>query len=404
MTSTEPDLQALRAFEADLGELERLQSLGRRFNVFETAGMVNDEAMHSNMLAFLLDSGTEDGLGESFLKRFLRRIPGAAGGATPSSVLGDIDRMDLSRTRVHREYRFIDVLLTNEDHRLAVIVENKVWSAEHSEQLERYRRVINNTHPEWTVLCVYLTPRGTAPSHEKYAPLGYEAICGIVDEVLEDPGCDLSPEVRVTAEHYARMVRRNLLGDSEVVKLAQEIYRKHRRAVDLVYANRPDVRGQLGPVIKDLVEQEPGLELDRTDKGNIRFAVRDWDTPALLNSMGWTPSGRILLFQAVNNEESMDLHLFMGPGPEETRRNILDMAERYPEIFLKPRSTNASWISLFNRPLLKPEAYHELDEEQRERELRRQWERFINIDLSRIHAAVKSEAWFREPGEPRGFS
>lgn len=172
-----------------------------------------------------------------------------------------------------------------------VIVENNVWSAEHSKQLEAYRRLITHTHPVWTILCVYLTPLDNAPTHEEYVPLDYGEVCAVVDEVLQEPGCALTPEVRMTAEHYARMVRRNLLGDPEVVKLAQEIYRKHRRAMDLVYANRPDVRGQLGPVIKDLVEQEPGLELDRTDKGNIRFAVRDWDTPAVLSSTGWTPRG-----------------------------------------------------------------------------------------------------------------
>lgn len=55
------------------------------------------------------------------------------------------------------------------------------------------------------------------------------------------------------------MVRRKLLGDPEVVKLAQEVYRKHKRAVDLVCANRPDIGVQLG--------------LDRSDKDHIRFAA-----------------------------------------------------------------------------------------------------------------------------------
>lgn len=63
------------------------------------------------------------------------------------------------------------------------------------------------------------------------------------------------------------------MGDPEVVKLAQEVYRKHKRAVDLVCANRPDIGVQLGPVIKDLVEREPGLGLDRSDKDHIRFAA-----------------------------------------------------------------------------------------------------------------------------------
>lgn len=400
MTSAESDLQALRAFEADLGELERLQSLGNRFNVFETAGMVTDEAMHSNMLAFLLDPGREEGPGEVFLKRFLQRILEKTSGAIPSSSLETLDGMDLTLTNVRREYRSIDILLTSEEYELAVIIENKVWSTEHSEQLERYLRVVKNAYSGWTVLCVYLTPDGNIPSHEQYSSLGYGAVCDIVDEMLEDPECDLTPEVRISADHYARMVRRKLLGDPEVTKLAQEIYHKHKRAVDIVYANRPDFRAQLRPVIEELVQQNPELALDVSDKGNIRFAVKDWDVPAIVSSTGWTPSKRILLFQATNYQEGAGVHLYMGPGPEETRRNILGMAERYPEIFLKPRSTNAGWVLLFSRPLLEREAYYELDEQQREQELRRKWQPFVEEDLPRIDEAVKSEAWFRESGEP----
>ncbi len=66
------DLEALRALQADAQELERIERLLNRFNVFETIGSVDQELMHSNFLASLLDPRQNHGLGDTFLRRLLR--------------------------------------------------------------------------------------------------------------------------------------------------------------------------------------------------------------------------------------------------------------------------------------------------------------------------------------------
>jgi hypothetical protein len=63
-TSTEADLEALRALQADASELERIQNLHDRFNVFETIGFVGQEVVHPRFLAFLLDPKQNHGLGD----------------------------------------------------------------------------------------------------------------------------------------------------------------------------------------------------------------------------------------------------------------------------------------------------------------------------------------------------
>jgi PD-(D/E)XK nuclease superfamily protein len=70
-TSTEADLKALKALQADASELEHIETLLNRFNVFETIGFVDQELMHSRILAFLLSPNQNHGLGDRFLKRFL---------------------------------------------------------------------------------------------------------------------------------------------------------------------------------------------------------------------------------------------------------------------------------------------------------------------------------------------
>src|SRR5215203_7509735 len=72
-TISTADLEALRALQADASELERVEELLGRFNVFETIGFTNQELMHSRFLAFLLDPKRNHGLGALFLRSFLKR-------------------------------------------------------------------------------------------------------------------------------------------------------------------------------------------------------------------------------------------------------------------------------------------------------------------------------------------
>jgi hypothetical protein len=150
--STQTDLEALEALQADASELERIESLLHRFNAFETSvGFENDEVMHSDILASLLDPNRTGVLGELLIKEVLRETLAAGRKAVPAAafegldrVLENLDVMGLSRTLVRREYQFIDVLLTNEDHKLAVIIENKIY-----EMALRNESVFNNpTHPD----------------------------------------------------------------------------------------------------------------------------------------------------------------------------------------------------------------------------------------------------------------
>jgi hypothetical protein len=223
-------------------------------------------------------------------------------------------------------------------------------------------------------------------------------LCDIVDRVAEDGGSAIDSEARVPAQHYARMVRRKILGDPEVVRLAQDMYQKHKRAFEFVHRHRPDVRAQVRDVVEDLIGKQPRLEPDAQRKDNIKFVVGEWDNaPALMTAEDWTGSGRILIFEVWNNLDSLNLRLYMGPGPEAIRERILEVARRNPEVFVVPRTVSGSWVPIFIRHLLDREAYEKLDREQREQEIRRKWDEFLENDLPRIEDALKAEAWIWEP-------
>ena len=394
------DLAALKALQADASELERINGLLDRFNVFEAIGFVRQEVKHSRFLAFLLDPKQTHDLGDLFLRCFLRK----ASESTDRASLPQINHDgSLDQTTVHTEIFTddgrIDVLLLNEVGEWAIIVENKVWTTEHHDQLGRYHRSVKANHPGWRVAGLYLTPFGDTPSHEAYGPFGYAAVCDLLDGILG--GQDKVPrlDVRMTIQHYTDMVRRHIVGDPEIARLCQQMYRKHKRAFDLVYEHRPDAQSRIRSVVEGLIREHPRLELDKNRRDNHKFGVTDWDTPALLTSTGWTKSKRMLLFVFHNNPGSLDLQFFIGPGPEATRQRLLEMARTNPETFVMPPSRHGKFLRIYSRDLLKSEAYEDLDEEEREQEIRRHWDEFLDNDLPRIEEALRREAWIWETVE-----
>jgi RecB family endonuclease NucS len=50
------------------------------------------------------------------------------------------------QTEVYTGDGRIDILILNESEGWAVIVENKIWTTEHSDQLERYYRFVKRTY------------------------------------------------------------------------------------------------------------------------------------------------------------------------------------------------------------------------------------------------------------------
>ena len=86
---------------------------------------------------------------------------------------------DLDELMVIREWQNINILLTDEQNRLVVIIENKIDSSEHGEQLQRYWRIVNQHYPDWHIVGLYLTPDGNPPTDDNYLPVDYTSICKI---------------------------------------------------------------------------------------------------------------------------------------------------------------------------------------------------------------------------------
>lgn len=351
---TDSDLSALEALEAFLienPELERLQLILDEFNFFEAVGVVRQELRHSDFLGFLLDPQESHGMGDTFLTLFLRRVVQAADVTSlPFSAI-DITLWDLAETEVRREWRNIDVLLVNAGHRFVIVIENKIDATEHSNQLQRYRETVEREFPGWDFAGIYLTPDGELPGDDAFIPVSYGLVQRAVATLIEGRSA-ISEEVRTAIRHYDQLLQRHVVSDSEIAELCRRIYLRHKQALDLIYEHRPDRVAHVQQVICDLIQNDPSLVLDQAAKSYVRFIPKAWDTEGLRQGSGWSPSGRMLLFETAHDYRGIVLKLYLGPGPIEVRQHIWGAALRSNEFRPSSKNLNRKWNDLIKAQVM----------------------------------------------------
>ncbi len=386
----------LENFVVSNSELEELEVLLEKFNVFEAIGVVRQELRHSNFLAFLLDPSQNHGLGEAFVKRLLQRaISGPQSEGLPITPI-DLDSWDLHNATVHREWQNIDILILEESIKLAIIIENKIEGTESPGQLKRYYETVKKHFPAYNIVCLYLTPEGDMPSHEDYIPISYKLVCEVVETLIRTKESVLGPDLLTLIKNYAVMLRRHIVGESEIAKLCQKIYHKHQRALDLIFEYKPDLQVQTREYLESLIDRSPDLVKDHCSKAYIRFLPKEWDVPSLAKGKGWVSSNRILLFEVYNGPEKIALRLHIGPGHDETRKRLYDMASAHTPVFKASGSLRPKWKSIYTRNFATRKDLQDNEYEVIAEKIEKQWQKFLEDDLPAMREIVRSQKWVWE--------
>lgn len=254
-------------------------------NIFEILGITSAEIRHSRILAWLLDPRESHNLGDKFFKKILMKV-------IDNNLFfetikpAEIILKDFSKAEVYRESKSnIDVLYTNKEHRINLVIENKTFTSDHDNQLRKYRRFIENSYADYRNIYIYLTPNGDEPidadAEEKrfWRLLSYQDISDIVEELYVD---EIDNEkVSYILKEYNDNIRRNILNDIELKELSAEIYFKYKEVLDLIFENRPDTqmfREKLVGVLNDLNEQGSLIFDERyCSKTYLRFRTRRLD-------------------------------------------------------------------------------------------------------------------------------
>ncbi|MBZ0303513.1 MAG: PD-(D/E)XK nuclease family protein, partial [Anaerolineae bacterium] len=377
-------------FILDNTDLQWLETELGKFNLFEAIGMVHQEIRHSHFLAFLLSPSENHGLNDLFLRRLM--IQAVSDTETPPVSPIELDVADFQSALVQTEWRSIDILIVNESSRLVIALENKIHSSEHSNQLARYRDIVLRNYPKYQHLFMFLSPEELPPTDVNYIPLSYSTIAEVLDEVLAIQESLIGEDVASLIRHYTMMLRRHIVSDSEIAELCRKIYQRHRKALDLIFEHRPDLKGEIKEYLIGLVEQDEHLTLDQCSKSAIRFLPSIWDKYEVLQmGEGWTQSGRLLLFQFSNLPDRLDLNLWIGPGPETLRETLFKVATIESSFNVSSKKLKAKWNSIYSKRVLTTNQLDNANFEDVKAQIDSFWGHFIEHDLVKITTSLEKE-------------
>ncbi len=386
----------LEEFVVNHADLENLEAQLAGFNIFEAIGAVRQELRHSDFLSFLLNPSKNHGLGDYFLKEFLKAVLVKSSLDNVSAI--DIDVSSMDSAEIFREWQNMDILIRDDTNGIVCVIENKIGTTDSKGQLNRYEEIASKEFPKHKKILVYLTPDGDPPTDdsasEEWLTFSYQSIATLLEFTLNSKRSVMGPDVVVLTEHYLTMIGRHIVSESISANLCIKIYKAHKEAIDLILEHRPDRQMELRYLLEEIIKESSpnsGLVLDHCSKGYIRFGVVEWDNhPAQKTCDGWTSTKRLLLFEFQNYPSDLTLKLVLGPGDLPVRQAFFQTATSKKGVFKRAsRRFSPKWTQLYAKTFLSKTDVFSGDLATQTEKVRKNWGDFIAQDLPEIIGAVE---------------
>ena len=339
-------VSALKELEAD-PDFTQLRVMLADFDALALLGVSRLEETHSDVLAWLLNPRENHLMGDYFLRNFLLETK-----AVTAEQLRDID---LSNTEVRREWYnvvdgetgFLDILILNENAKFACGIENKVFSSEHSEQLTRYRKALKGQYGNYSRSHVFLTRHGSAPKRAKeqrrWTPVDYGTILQLVEQTLEHWGGRGAEQVVAFLRQYEKTLRRRIVPDTEMRRIANNLYLRHRETIDLIVDQKKAHIADLSRICKEVTGKLTNWKstCERDEGELLGFIDPNWKEYRVLRTGTSLPkqskhydSLLVLDFDFRKFGEVRLLLTIMGGRDEVVRKRLYKVTQgRCPEVF-----------------------------------------------------------------------
>ena len=267
-------------------------------NIFSILNIAQHEIRHSNFLAWLLSLHEKHGFSDLFLKWFLREILVQKDFNSINPI--ELDNLDLNQCRIYREWHFIDILIKHP--KFVVVIENKVFSVDHSRQLKKYREFVERYFKDIPLkVYVYLTPYGNSPldynEHANYINISYRTILSNLTKLMDVYGDFISNSVRKYISDYIEIVEEKIMQEGKEIELVRKLYDNHREVLDFIFENKPDRILECAPIFEEIVK-EKNYEYVGGNKGLCRFLPEDLKKIMPKTGTGWPrPNNFIFSFE-----------------------------------------------------------------------------------------------------------
>lgn len=334
--------QALKRFLLDIECLDPIIERTNKFNLFDILKITRTEIRHSNMLSWLLNPNENHGFDDCIIKGVIQYV--IASFRNTKDVFETL-LMDCHEFIIYREWRNIDLLAISAEEEFLICIENKVGSGEHSNQLKRYRRKVEEAYPNYRKMYIFLSPEGVESSEPEYwCSMGYQDILDIIESAYRK--VKLFPDAKLLADNYMEAIRRDIVEDEKLAQICMDIYAKHQKALDLIFENKPDKMADVGKVIKQWAiarteENKLEIVLEKTVKSCIRFKTKTMSEilpDAKEARSGWKTKN-YYFYEVANKGDKFNIRLSI--SSRNIPKDLMDICERINAYH--PANKNSDW-------------------------------------------------------------
>ena len=220
-------------------DLEVLKARTNIFNPLKILKIQDYEIRHSNLMAWLCDPNENHNFDDKFIRRIVLKVILNSENEQVTSEVKDIyglQKMNLNDIKVYREKDNIDILLVSELNRLVILIENKIGSSEHSNQLERYLEKVNEDYYGYAIVPILLSLDGVAASNEKYYSASYLDVIETLEFLTINYSERTSTKILDFLSFYITTLKEKYNMDESIKQLCKEIYSENKEVIDLIYS------------------------------------------------------------------------------------------------------------------------------------------------------------------------
>jgi hypothetical protein len=279
------DKEGIYKFVVNNEKLELLQARLNEFNPFKILRIENHEIRHSNVLAWLFNPSENHNLDDRILKKF---ILGVATKSDNEDVLAenihllDLQQASYSDAVVYREENNIDLLIISEQNNLVIFIENKIFSIEHSNQLNRYLETVKRKYYKYRMMPIYLTLEGNKPSNLKYCSASYHDVFKVIEFNVKLYKDRITLDVFNFIQFYLKILREKIVMDEELKKLCKSIYKENKDAIDLIHSIGNEI--DISPSIQDFKNKFNNVEEILSNNRSFWFLLPEFKNSKKMNS------------------------------------------------------------------------------------------------------------------------
>jgi hypothetical protein len=262
---------------------------GVKFNLFKVLGIKDLELFHSRFLYALLNPNGDHGKGDFFLKNFIQSVLPSEFKITENfqlidtKVYKEFDADKYCRKKYGFEedskYGRFDIFIRHNDFN--IIIENKIHSLDHYNQIEDYVRFFNDKFTDKNNIIIYLTLNGNQPFNsemnkiEKYLKCKSYKVDIINWLELCNEKCSNPPLLHETINQYINTLK-ILTGQTRSKKMERELVENLLKEIDnvkymhIIYKIFPDAIDTIirENIVKPLIDK--GLNTEDPQKFNVK--------------------------------------------------------------------------------------------------------------------------------------